>query len=137
MEIMGGKIRYGDLNNSEDLRILLNSLEIVKNKGKERWNPVDIINAIYTGTTAFLIGDNNKYCLTFYTKCEYGINIFWAWTVYGDGSNMGDKYMDDIKDLARSLNCTEMRWASKRKGYAKTISKVQGEVHQVEYKIQL
>jgi len=135
--MIGKNIRYGDLNNSRELKILLNSLEIVKNKGKELWNPCDIINAIYTGTTGFLVNDTSEDCLTFYTKKEYEITIFWIWTTYVKGGDVINKYFDEVKELARSLNCKEIRFCSKRRGYEKRIQKINGTLYQVEYKVQL
>ena len=133
---MPGKVRLGNINDSNDLRILLNSLEIVKRKGKELWNPIDVINTIYNENAGFIIGKDDD-CLTFYVKTEYSINICWIWTAYSKGTNVLEYYIDDIKELATKCNCSEIRWSSKRKGYAKRIPKVDGQIHQIEYKIQI
>lgn len=129
------KSRLGQIKNTEDLLVLVKSLEIVKKKGNEHWNTIDILASVAQDTVGFIIGENNIDCLTFYPKVENNTNIMWIWTASAEGSNPFIEYMDDIKTLATSINCTEIHWSSKRKGYMKKLPQLGADVHQVEYKI--
>lgn len=133
------KTRLGNINNTNDLKTLIASLELVKHKGKEHWNPIDIIVPIASGTAGFIIGENGIDCLTFYPKTDQYSKeqILWVWTASAKGNNPMYDYMDDIKELATGLECTSVSWSSKRKGYLKRMPKVGGDVHLIEYKITL
>lgn len=129
--------RIGDIKDTDDLRILTNSLELVKRKGNEAWNPIDIIVPIAQGATGFIIGQNNIDCLTFYPKVDDYTkeHIMWIWTANAIGTNPFEVYLEDLKALASNIECTSIHWSSKRKGYSKRLPKIGGDVHQVEYKI--
>lgn len=129
--------RLGNIKDTKDLLILTNSLEKVRVKGKESWTPIDIITPIAQGTAGFIIGRNNIDCLTFYTKVDQYTNesIMWIWTASADGVNPFEVYLEDIKILAKHINCTSVHWSSKRKGYLRRLPKIGGDVYQIEYKI--
>jgi hypothetical protein len=132
------KLRPADIKNTTDYLILLNSLDIVKRKGKELWHPCDVINQIYSGNAAAMIGDNND-SLVFYTKKEdyTNENILWIWIAESKYANAIDHYLDDIKILAESFNCKKIQWSSKRTGYIRKLKTLTANIKLIEYQIEL
>lgn len=129
--------RIGDIKNTNDLRILTNSLDIVKKKGKEAWNPIDVLVLVSQGSVSFIIGENDIDCLTFYTKIDDYTkeSILWIWTANAVGRNPFEVYLEELKTLATIINCTAIQWNSTRRGYIKRLPKLGADVSRVEYKI--
>lgn len=132
------KLRLGNLTDTTDLLTLIGSLDKVKKKGREDWNPIDIVGAIAQGSAQFLIGEHMD-CLVFYTKKQDWTDsiIFWIWTAYSKHPNAIEYYQEDLKEVAAIMNCTKINWSSKRVGYIRKMKTLAADVHQIEYSINL
>lgn len=133
---MIGKLKLADLRDTIHLKIITIGLEVVKHRGNEQWNEIDVLNQIYTGNVLAFLGEAED-SITGYIKEEYGVKIFWIWTAFSVHGDAITYYWDDVKDLARQLGCSEIRFSSKRPGYHKILQKLGGEVHQTEYKVEI
>lgn len=135
---MNGKLKLVDLKDTTQLQNLLYGLEQVKIKGKEQWTPIDILTSILQGNTlAFNSSTNPLDSLTCYIKEEYGTRILWIWTAYSKDNDAIGYYIDDLRQLATTLDVKCLRWSSKRRGYEKKLAILGANIHQTEFNIEL
>ena len=100
-------------------------LEQILKKMPSEWIPEDVYSALQAGTsTLHLCYDSDSYegFVVLTPMSDYDGMTLFIWCGYSHCGNAIEKYFPEIEDLARTMNAKRIRFASPRKGWAKTFS---------------
>lgn len=104
--------------------------------GGLHYRPEDVYSDIKTGRSALVLGEDNDFGVAYiWVDPDTSEQFLHIWIAYADSGDAFEKYWESWIELAKTCECTGIRWESNRVGYIKTLKKLPGaKLFKAEYR---